>query len=61
MLLEAAAGFLRNGQLELHLIGDGPQRSLLQHVPTAMNAAGDQDRHAVGPLSDRLPSLLRLR
>ena len=30
MLLEAAADFLRAGQLELHIIGDGPQRSLLE-------------------------------
>ena len=30
MLLEAAADFLRKGQLELHIIGDGPQRPLLE-------------------------------
>jgi len=30
MLLEAAAEFLRNGQLELQIIGDGPQRPLLE-------------------------------
>ncbi len=30
ILLEAAADFLRAGQLELHIIGDGPQRSLLE-------------------------------
>jgi glycosyltransferase involved in cell wall biosynthesis len=30
MLLEAAAEFLRKEQLELHVIGDGPQRALLE-------------------------------
>ena len=30
ILLEAAADFLRKGQLELHIIGDGPQRPLLE-------------------------------
>lgn len=30
MLLEAAADFLKSGQLELHIIGDGPQRPLLE-------------------------------
>ncbi|MHB8885751.1 MAG: glycosyltransferase [Methylovirgula sp.] len=32
MLLEAAAEFLRKGQLELHIIGDGPQRTLLHEM-----------------------------
>jgi glycosyltransferase involved in cell wall biosynthesis len=30
ILLEAAAEFLRSGKLELHIIGDGPQKSLLE-------------------------------
>src|SRR5262245_6920331 len=30
MLLEAAADFLTRGQLELHIIGDGPQRCFLE-------------------------------
>ena len=30
ILLEAVAEFLRSGQLELHIIGDGPQKSLLE-------------------------------
>jgi glycosyltransferase involved in cell wall biosynthesis len=30
ILLEAAADFLRKGQLELHIIGDGPQRPPLE-------------------------------
>lgn len=30
MLLEAAQTFLREGQLELHIVGDGPQRELLE-------------------------------
>jgi glycosyltransferase involved in cell wall biosynthesis len=32
MLLEAAAGFLKEGQLELDVIGDGPQKVLLQSI-----------------------------
>jgi glycosyltransferase involved in cell wall biosynthesis len=30
MLLDATADFQRRGQLELHIIGDGPQRTLLE-------------------------------
>jgi glycosyltransferase involved in cell wall biosynthesis len=30
MLLEAAAKFLKEGRLELHIVGDGPQRALLE-------------------------------
>src|SRR5262249_51773106 len=30
MLLEAAAEFLKGGKLELNIIGDGPQRSVLE-------------------------------
>ncbi len=32
ILLEAAADFLRSGQLELHVIGDGPQRPFLESL-----------------------------
>jgi glycosyltransferase involved in cell wall biosynthesis len=32
MLLEAAADFLQRGQLELHIIGDGPQRPQLEAI-----------------------------
>jgi glycosyltransferase involved in cell wall biosynthesis len=32
MLLEAAADFLKSGQLELHIIGDGPQRPFLEGI-----------------------------
>src|SRR5262249_23000329 len=32
MLLEAAADFLRRGELELDIIGDGPQRTLPQEI-----------------------------
>jgi len=32
ILLEAASEFLRNRQIELHIIGDGPQRSLLHDM-----------------------------
>jgi glycosyltransferase involved in cell wall biosynthesis len=30
MLLEATADFLRNGQLNLHIVGDGPERPFLE-------------------------------
>ncbi len=30
MLLEAAAGFLKDGRLKLHIVGDGPQRTQLE-------------------------------
>ena len=30
ILLDAAAEFLKSGQLELHIIGDGPQKSVLE-------------------------------
>jgi glycosyltransferase involved in cell wall biosynthesis len=36
MLLEAAADFLREGQLELHIIGDGPQRERLERMVDAL-------------------------
>jgi glycosyltransferase involved in cell wall biosynthesis len=45
MLLEAAAGFLRNGQLELHLIGDGPQRSLLESLVDRLHIRGNVQFH----------------
>jgi glycosyltransferase involved in cell wall biosynthesis len=32
ILLEATADFVRSGQLELHIIGDGPQRPLLERM-----------------------------
>ncbi len=32
MLLEAAAEFLKGGKLELHIIGEGPQRPLLEAI-----------------------------
>ena len=32
MFLEAAAEFLKGGQLEFEIIGDGPQRPLLEHI-----------------------------
>lgn len=30
ILLEAAAGFLKSGKLQLHIVGDGPQKPLLE-------------------------------
>src|SRR5262249_10326555 len=40
MLLEAAADFLRNGELELHIIGDGPQRPLLEAMVERLGIRG---------------------
>lgn len=37
ILLEAAADFLRKEQLELHIIGDGPQRLLLEATVQRLN------------------------
>jgi glycosyltransferase involved in cell wall biosynthesis len=36
MLLEATTDFLKQGQLELHIIGDGPQRALLEAMVDRM-------------------------
>jgi glycosyltransferase involved in cell wall biosynthesis len=37
ILLQAAADFLRAGQLELNIIGDGPQRSCLEDLADQLN------------------------
>jgi glycosyltransferase involved in cell wall biosynthesis len=37
MLLKASADFLRKGQLELHVIGDGPQRLLLEAMAETLD------------------------
>lgn len=36
LLIEAAASFLKNDQLELHIVGDGPQRTLLEEMVKKM-------------------------
>lgn len=38
ILLEATSEFLRSGQLELHIIGDGPQRAYLHEIAERMGA-----------------------
>ncbi len=45
MLLEAAADFLRAGQLELHIIGDGPQRPLLEMMVDRLNIRSSVHLH----------------
>jgi glycosyltransferase involved in cell wall biosynthesis len=40
MLLEAAAPFLRAGDLELHIIGEGPQRHFLTEMVEKLDVAG---------------------
>jgi glycosyltransferase involved in cell wall biosynthesis len=37
ILLEAAKGFLADGRLELHVIGDGPERSSLERLVRELN------------------------
>ena len=49
MLLEAAADFLRNGQLELHIIGDGPQRNELESLVDKLNIRGRVQFHGWVP------------
>ena len=49
MLLEAAADFLRNGQLELHIIGDGPQRNELENLVDELNIRGRVQFHGWVP------------
>jgi glycosyltransferase involved in cell wall biosynthesis len=41
MLLEAAAEFLQSGELELHIIGDGPQRVLLDAIVDRLGIRAD--------------------
>jgi glycosyltransferase involved in cell wall biosynthesis len=45
ILLEAAAGFLRAGQLELHILGDGPQRSFLEELVAQLNVGSSVHFH----------------
>ena len=37
MLLEATSEFVKQGQVEVHIIGDGPQRSALESIVTRLN------------------------
>jgi glycogen(starch) synthase len=37
MLVEAARGFLANGKLQLHIIGDGPERASLERLVKELN------------------------
>ena len=51
MLLEAAADFLRKGQLELHIIGDGPQRPLLEAMVERLGIQSSVRFHGWIPMS----------
>jgi glycosyltransferase involved in cell wall biosynthesis len=52
MLLEAAAAFLRQGQLELHIVGDGPQRGELQSLSDRLGIGGKVRFHGWVPHVD---------
>jgi glycosyltransferase involved in cell wall biosynthesis len=59
MLLDAAAEFLRNGQLELHIIGDGPERQFLSDTVDRLSIR--QTVHFHGLVSHvEVPKLLRI-
>ena len=45
ILLEAAASFLRAGQLELHIIGDGPHRQVLEELVDRLDVRGSVTFH----------------
>jgi glycosyltransferase involved in cell wall biosynthesis len=49
MLLAAAAKFLKEGQLELHIIGDGPQRALLETMVEQLKISGSVRFHGWVP------------
>jgi glycosyltransferase involved in cell wall biosynthesis len=49
MLLEAANGFLKAKQLELHIIGDGPQRAFLETMVDQFDIRGNVHFHGWVP------------
>jgi glycosyltransferase involved in cell wall biosynthesis len=59
MLLEAAAEFLRNGQLELHVIGDGPERPSLDAIADRLGIRKAVVFHGLVP-HFKVPELLRI-
>jgi len=52
ILLEAVAEFLRAGQLELHIIGDGPQRPLLEAMVDRLGVRLNVKFHGWVPHTD---------
>jgi glycosyltransferase involved in cell wall biosynthesis len=58
ILLEAATEFVHNGQLELEIIGDGPQRPFLESLADRLGIKQKVHFHGVAPHSD-LCDLLR--
>ena len=52
MLLEAAATFLRRGKLELHIVGDGPQRGDLETMSNRLGIGGGVRFHGWVPHVD---------
>jgi glycosyltransferase involved in cell wall biosynthesis len=49
ILIKAAAEFLTCGQLELHIIGDGPQRQLLESLVDRLNVRDSVRFHGMVP------------
>lgn len=49
MLLEAITDFLKKGQLELHVIGDGPQRAILEAMVDSMGVRNSVQFHGWVP------------
>ena len=49
MLLEAAIEFLKEGQLELHIIGDGPQKAFLEAMVDQFNVQSSVHFHGWVP------------
>jgi len=58
MLLEAAVEFLKNGQLILHIMGDGPQRADLETKVDQLGIRGSVHFHGWVP-HDKIPERLR--
>jgi glycosyltransferase involved in cell wall biosynthesis len=59
MLLEAAADFLRNRQLKLHIIGDGPERPFLEATIDRLGLREVVYFHGLVPHAE-VPKLLRV-
>jgi glycosyltransferase involved in cell wall biosynthesis len=49
IVVKAAAEFLTRGQLELHVIGDGPQRQLLENLVDRLNVRDSVRFHGIVP------------
>jgi glycosyltransferase involved in cell wall biosynthesis len=57
VLLEAAAEFVKTGQVELHIIGDGPQRAMLEKMIQRLGIHNSVHIHGWLPHSETLNKL----